>query len=102
MKTHQELIQELRAELENGPADWSTVRALELLDQLERSDIPQSQEPPNGLLVSMAMCLDHAIGLDGYYDQFEPGLHQRKFNQAMIDMEKVWREVAGLGYFKYQ
>lgn len=102
MKSKSEIIQELRAEIENGPAGWSTIRALDLLDQLQAVPEISCDEPPPGLLLSMAICLDHAIGLDGYYDQFGEGHHEEKKREALHDMRKVWHEVVGTGYFKYK
>lgn len=42
------------------------------------------REPPQALLQSMAVRLDHGLGLPGYYDQFSPpGTHQRMLEHAM-------------------
>lgn len=42
------------------------------------------REPPQALLQSMAVRLDHGLGLPGYYDQFSPpGTHQKRLEHAM-------------------
>lgn len=47
------------------------------------------RQPPMGLLQSMAVRLDHGLGLPGYYDQFgmPPGTHAQKLEKA-IDLAR--------------
>jgi hypothetical protein len=64
----QETVREVLGDLENQ-ASWSV----------------GEREPPEGLFQSMAVRLDHGLGLDGYYDQFgaEPGTHARRLEEAV-------------------
>jgi hypothetical protein len=61
------------------------------------------KEPPPGLLMSMAMRMDHAIGCPGYYDQeiFRGKIsHADRLRVLLNDMRKVWEEVVGQGFYK--
>lgn len=59
--------------------------------------------PPPGLLMSMAIRLDHALGCPGYYDQpifASQGIsHADRLRAALADMEKVYHEVTGYGFY---
>lgn len=60
------------------------------------------KEPPLGLLISMALRLDHALGCKGYYDQpiFNGSTsHKDRFQNAVNDMRKLYEEVAGYGFY---
>jgi hypothetical protein len=50
----------------------------------------------------MALRLDHALGLPGYYDQYGDGKvsHARRLECALADMRKVYEEVVGHGFYK--
>lgn len=61
-------------------------------------------EPTPGLLMSMAMRADHALGCPGYYDQLMfkvPGHvdHQRMLDAAIADARKQHQEVVGTGFY---
>ncbi len=61
-------------------------------------------EPTPGLLMSMAMRSDHALGCPGYYDQLMfkvPGHvdHQRMLDAAIADARKQHQEVVGTGFY---
>jgi hypothetical protein len=91
-----------------SPNEWEIQQAIQTLSDIKnwawKGALPLDfDEPPPGLLMSMAICDDHALGLDGYYDQFEgEGAHKRKVEIALGDMMKFWEEVVGKGYFKYK
>ncbi len=50
-------------------------------------------EPPSGLLVSMAICLNHGFGAPGYLTDIQK-------NSMLSDMRKLYDEVVGHGYWK--
>ena len=56
-----------------------------------------------GLLVSMAIRLDHGLGGPGYYDSpafSASGLtHKRRLEAAMRTARQLWEEVAGVGFY---
>ena len=59
--------------------------------------------PSVGLLVSMAIRLDHGLGCPGYYDSpafSASGLtHKRRLEAAMSTARQLWEEVAGVGFY---
>ncbi len=58
-------------------------------------------EPPAGLLVSMAICLDHGFGLPAQMLGGVPIGQSAERKQAMLsDMRKLYDEVVGRGYWK--
>lgn len=62
---------------------------------------PPEREPPPGLLMSMALRFDHALGLPGFYDRMgQPGDHQRRLEDTLVSMRQVWEEVVGLGFYR--
>lgn len=62
-------------------------------------------EPSAGLLMSMAIRSDHALGCPGYYDQKGLGRpnngvsHARMLECALGDMRKLHEEVVGTGFY---
>jgi hypothetical protein len=66
-----------------------------------RQTAPLSQNPPVGLLMSMALRLDHGFGRPGYYDaMFGPGEHRKRLACALAEMRKLYEEVSGYGFYK--
>lgn len=62
-----------------------------------------AQEPPLGLLESMATCLDHGFGAPdmGVHDYRKPDI--KTYRSRMLgDMRKLYDEVVGRGYWKLQ
>ena len=61
-------------------------------------------EPPKGLLMSMALRYDHALGCEGYYDQeiFKSSgvTHKRRLESTLSTMRQLYDEVAGCGFYK--
>lgn len=57
------------------------------------------EEPPVGLLESMATCYDHSFGLQSGFET-EEQYHERR-KRILYEMKKYYDEVAGYGYFKY-
>ncbi len=61
------------------------------------------KEPSRGLLMSMALRVDHAIGCPGYYDQplvgGKLGDHDRRVEMALDDARKMYEEVVGNGFY---
>lgn len=62
-------------------------------------------EPGKGLLMSMALRYDHALGCPGYYDQ-EPfgkplgGIsHQKRLESTICTMRQLHEEVVGTGFY---
>ena len=86
-----------------------------LTDRLEKSSAlaapvhanappPDSSATPSvGLLVSMAIRLDHGLGCPGYYDSqavSASGLtHKRRLEAAMSTARQLWEEVTGHGFY---
>jgi hypothetical protein len=60
-------------------------------------------KPPRALLVSMAMRLDHAFGMPK--TEIFPGVTQGYTDQErevrLGEMEQVYEEVAGTGFYKW-
>jgi hypothetical protein len=57
-------------------------------------------EPSPGLLASMAIRSDHALGCAGYYDQFgKEGDHARRMESTMRSMRQLHEEVVGTGFY---
>ena len=62
-------------------------------------------EPSAGLLMSMAIRIDHALGCPGYYDQKGLGRpnngvsHARMLECALGNMRKLHEEVVGAGFY---
>jgi hypothetical protein len=66
------------------------------------------KEPPPGLLMSMAIRYDHALGLPGYYDQMaavwwmgttpSPS-HAERLESTLRTMRQLYEEVAGHGFY---
>ena len=85
--------------------------ALELLAENEalrkerEGKVLVSVAPSDGLLMSMAIRSDHALGCPGYYDQKVLGRlnngvsHARMLECALGDMRKLHEEVVGAGFY---
>lgn len=62
------------------------------------------REPPEELLMSMAIRHDHALGIPGYYDQeffgAERVSHEARLRAALRDMRKIYEEVVGGGFYR--
>jgi hypothetical protein len=62
-------------------------------------------EPSTGLLVSMAIRADHALGVPGYYDQplmqrLNGVGHARMLESTMQTMRQLHEEVVGTGFYR--
>lgn len=61
------------------------------------------EEPSEGLLMSMALRLDHGLGCPGYYDQpmlARDGVtHAQRVEAALSRMRKVYEEIVGRGFY---
>lgn len=58
------------------------------------------KEPSPGLLMSMALRYDHALGCDGYYDSPESGItHAQRLKSTLSTMRQIYEEVAGTGFY---
>jgi hypothetical protein len=64
------------------------------------------QEPPPGLLMSMAIRYDHGLGMPGYYDSLNAagltahGLtHKQRLESALRTMRQLYEEVSGHGFY---
>ncbi|WP_232629104.1 hypothetical protein [Methylobacterium sp. Leaf118] len=73
----------------------------------DREDGARPSEPPPGLLMSMAIRYDHAIGMPGYYEwktipglgTREPVRHARILSNRLGTMRKIWEEVSDQGFY---
>jgi hypothetical protein len=64
--------------------------------------IPKTPTP--GILMSMALRVDHGLGCPGYYDQFNVTgeawrSHARRLEVALSDARKQYEEIAGTGFY---
>ena len=65
-------------------------------------DMPQ--EPPPGLLMSMAIRFDHGLGVPGYYDQLLAAgaavdRHATRLESTLRTMRQLYEEVSGYGFY---
>lgn len=60
-------------------------------------------KPPRELLVSMAMRLDHAFGVDRHeaFPGCWVGYTPEERAIKLLDMERLYEEVAGLGFYRW-
>jgi hypothetical protein len=63
----------------------------------------QRMEPPPGLLMSIAMRLDHGLGAPGYYDQpifsHNKVSHKEHLDSTLLTARQVYDEVMGYGFY---
>ena len=99
-----------------GRSRRSYENAIETLEQkLTEATAPASgepgdgellpKEPPPGLLMSMAIRYDHALGCPGYYDQQqlfgEKGpSHSQRLESTLTTMRQLYEEVSGHGFYR--
>ena len=61
------------------------------------------KDPPPGLLMSMAIRFDHALGCPGYYDH-PPApngvTHEQRLKATLSTMRQLYEEVAGYGFYE--
>lgn len=67
-------------------------------------------KPTRGLLISMAIRSDHALGIPGYYDEMREHLpadhpmksvtHAQRMQSTMNSMRQLHEEVVGTGFYK--
>ena len=58
------------------------------------------EEPAEGLLNSMAICYDHAFGVQLFNEDEEK--HKERQRRILVLMRKFYDEIAGYGYYKYK
>jgi hypothetical protein len=59
------------------------------------------KEPPPGLLVSMAIRMDHGLGVPGYYDQgMSIESHTSRMKSTITVCRQLYEEVSGYGFYK--
>lgn len=61
-------------------------------------DLPKV--PPLGLLMSMALQYDVALGVPRYYEFMQDGEHKTRLLYTLKLMVEVYAEVTGTGYYK--
>lgn len=65
------------------------------------------KDPPPGLLMSMAMRYDHALGMPGYYDELNLMMnaptgtptHAERLDATLRTMRQLYEEVSGNGFY---
>ena len=91
------------------PADQEQRLALIAWAEKIRSDERERLLPkdaPPGLLMSMAMRFDHALGCPGYYDSelmqaVNHGIsHARMLESTLSQMRQLYEEVSGHGFYR--
>lgn len=64
------------------------------------------KEPPPGLIKSMILRYNHALGCDGYYDQplvaTEGITHAQHYENAERQMRQLYEEVSGHGFYQWK
>jgi hypothetical protein len=84
--TESDMRQAMRAAIEAAPA------------------APAPVDPSPGLLMSMAIRYDHALGLPGYYDgalfSGSGVTHAQRLESTLRTMRQLWEEVVGQGFYK--
>ncbi len=58
------------------------------------------KDPTPGLLMSMAMRYDHALGCPGYYDMLGEGEHEKRLQSVLTTMRQLYEEVSGYGFYR--
>ena len=68
---------------------------------LDTKDSPRlPKDPPEGLLMSMALRYDHGLGVPGYYDTFgTQGFHAKRLLSTLATMRQLYEEVSGNGFY---
>jgi len=62
------------------------------------------KEPPEELILSMAIRYDHGLAIDGYYDTLPVQLgatHKQRLESTLKVMRQLYEEVSGYGFYKY-
>lgn len=61
--------------------------------------------PPPGLLMSMALRYDHALGIPGYYDNLPIQLgmsHDERLKSTLSMMRQLYEEISGRGFYRHE
>lgn len=67
---------------------------------LKEGYVSVPREPSEGLLMSIALRLDHGLGMPGYYDQLgKPGDHKRRLEMTIADARRAYEEITGTGFW---
>lgn len=89
--------------------DWENFPRWRSITHWRRLSDPDSlleapPEPPPGLLMSMAIRMDHGLGCPGYYDQISLGkdapTHKQRLDGAIRLAAQMWEEVVGHGFYR--
>ena len=87
---------------DDGNKDWVPLYR-RTQDAVNTGSVAPS-EPPPGLLMSMALRMDHGLGVPGYYDQqmfgSEAPTHKQRLEAALITARQMWEEVTGHGFYR--
>lgn len=60
------------------------------------------KDPPDELIMSMALRFDHGLGCGGYYDAlYGDGEHEKRLASTLLIMRQLYEEVSGHGFYKY-
>lgn len=71
-----------------------------LKERAPRSEQQQRQkEPPPGLLVSIALRLDHGLFMPNILTGETEEQHQRRIEVALQDARRAWEECSGNGFY---
>jgi hypothetical protein len=86
-----------------GHLRWLTEEEYAALCALAPSD-ETCEEPSAGLLMSMAIRMDHGLGVPGYYDQPMFGsdgpTQNQRLEAALSTARQMWEEVTGRGFYR--
>lgn len=98
----------------SGPQSIALVDGIEWAGPADRKDAVKApapaslvaipREPSEGVLMSIAIRLDHGLGVPGFYDQelfAASGVtHARRLQVAIDDARRAYEEVAGSGFYR--
>ena len=78
-----------------------TINKVDKVDKNKTVTLTLPVNPPKGLLVSMAMRMDHSFGLEQQeMIGFKVGLSKNEKIQLLKDMRRVYEEIIGTGFYK--
>ena len=96
-----------------APEQMNAALAMRWADRLRSTrsaehSADETKEPPIWLLMSMAIRMDHALGILGYYDSLMFSLqsgddeptHAQRLEAALTTCRQLWEEVVGRGFYK--
>lgn len=100
-----EILKQVKSAAEAGDALALGANAVHNLWQaIQALGTETNSEPTPGLLISMAIRMDHGLGIPGYYDQPMFGsdgpTHKQRLDAALSTARQMWEEATGRGFYR--